>query len=201
MSTSRDLPRHHLPSEANIGDSGNGADEICTCDNGAKTGINTVVDADTTYKACQVNPPMTVAAIFPPPRPPMHTPCVVAHTYAAACPSNSVQVQVWEDGILVCASYRSILFASHRTVFDMECNEGYGFRVTSKGAECQFTSKSGYSVVLDLTDFGSMIVTCAEIDNTKKIRGRQLEHYLSNNADTCGSFNKCALCDYRAVCP
>lgn len=134
--------------------------------------------------------------------------CVTAHTYMQNCilSGDTISVQVWDDGRLVCDLGQTKHMASADTIFEWDensgCEAGWHVSATKNGVSVTITAANGYSAQLKGTDHHSMAYNCGYLTgaagNERPIKGSQYEACLSDHNGCAGG--ECSLCDYKAKC-
>lgn len=135
--------------------------------------------------------------------------CVTAHTYMQNCilSGDTMSVQVWDDGRLVCDLGRTQHMASADSVFEWDehsgCEPGWNVSATRNGVSVSITAANGYAATLRATDHHSMAYNCGYltggVGHERPLKGTQYEACLTDD-NGCDGQEGCSLCDYRAKC-
>ncbi|KAF5510528.1 Chitotriosidase-1 [Colletotrichum siamense] len=132
----------------------------------------------------------------PAPAPPAPAPkprCMAAHVYMSNCAfqPDSVNVQIWENGVEVCRTGGGKHWASDQTVFELECDNGAKAVVKNNARSFEYTAADGWKPEIFSVDYSYESTVCYQLDN-KTIKGSDME-------STWGGGN-CGLCKAPSMC-
>uniref|UniRef100_L2GC33 chitinase n=1 Tax=Colletotrichum fructicola (strain Nara gc5) TaxID=1213859 RepID=L2GC33_COLFN len=132
----------------------------------------------------------------PAPAPPALAPkprCMAAHVYMSNCAfqPDSVNVQIWENGVEVCRTGGGKHWASDQTVFELECDNGAKAVVKNNARSFEYTAADGWKPEIFSVDYSYESTVCYQLDN-KTIKGSDME-------STWGGGN-CGLCKAPSMC-
>ncbi|RGP58754.1 oviduct-specific glycoprotein [Fusarium sporotrichioides] len=74
--------------------------------------------------------------------------CITGHTYMRNCigSPDTMYVQVWDNGILICDSGNGVWWASDKSVYRMDCAGGAKVEVTDNGSQITYTAADGFFI-------------------------------------------------------
>ncbi|KAM0418391.1 hypothetical protein ACHAPD_004750 [Fusarium lateritium] len=143
----------------------------------------------------------------PKPKPVPKGRCITAHTYMRNCigSPDSMYVQVWENGILVCDSGNGIWWASDQSVYRMDCAGKAKVSVTDNGSQLTYTSDDGFSITGKNYKRQSDTVVCGTKPGRGDMPDVDLHGFLFENTFMTNNCEGCPvpeLCDYdHTMCP
>lgn len=137
-------------------------------------------------------PGPTAPPVPPAPQPPKPR-CMAAHVYMSNCAfqPDSVNVQIWEDGVEVCRMGAGKVLASDQTVFELSCDNDAKAVVKNNARSFEYTAADGWKPEIFSVDYTYETTVCYQLEN-RTIRGSDME-------STWGGGN-CGLCKAPAMC-
>ncbi|RGP68664.1 oviduct-specific glyco [Fusarium sporotrichioides] len=133
--------------------------------------------------------------------------CITAHTYMRNClgSPDSMYVQVWENGVLVCDSGNGIWFASENSVYRMDCAGKAKVSVTDNGSQLTYTSDDGFSITGKNYKRQSDTWVCGTKPGRGGMPDVDIKGFLFENTFMTNNCEGCpvpSLCDYdHTMCP
>ncbi|KAI8233964.1 hypothetical protein K4K54_009390 [Colletotrichum sp. SAR 10_86] len=118
---------------------------------------------------------------------------MAAHVYMSNCAfqPDSVNVQIWENGVEVCRTGGGKHWVSDQTVFELECDNGAKAVVKNNARSFEYTAADGWKPEIFSVDYSYESTVCYQLDN-KTIKGSDME-------STWGGGN-CGLCKAPSMC-
>lgn len=108
-----------------------------------------------------------------------------------------VELQVWENGVMVCDGARRIQFGSDRSVFEMDCGNGARATVTDNNRKLTYTGPDGVTVNVSSRAYHSKAYKCGTAN------ARWWETVWGETINSNGWCAKCPaaeLCDFAPYC-
>jgi hypothetical protein len=107
--------------------------------------------------------------------------------------TNTVNIQVWEDGVLVCNGGDGINWSSDESTFHVDCKNGNKATVTDNARKFEWIKADGSKPVMDIKDYNFESTICAYLE-FKDIKGSDMESvWGSGDCQRCPQPLMCGL--------